>query len=911
MSRKGIKILLIEDNPGDIRLIQEMLKEAMDTGYDLESTDRLSTGLERIANGSVDVVLLGLELPDSQGIDTLERVLETSPPPIVVLTGLEDETVGVEAVRRGAQDYLLKSEVCAGPLWRVVRYAIERRKVREGLKHLNLVLYAIRSVNQLVTVERDSERLIKGVCDSLVKNRSYYGAWIVLLDESEKLLTYAEAGLGKYFLPMVELLKRGQLCNCVRKALKQSEVVVTQDPALTCTGCPLSSCYGDQNGLAARLEHDGRLYGVLSVSIPAYLMGDEEMGLFHELARDIALGLGTIRLEEDRKMAEIALQWSEEKYRAIFEQSRDVIYITSREGELININQAGLDLFGYTREEMIGMDIRKIYADPTDRSRFQEKIEREGWLIDYELKFCKRDGAEMDCLVTSILRQADDGTIIGYQGIMRDVTEHKRMEEELRKNEKNYRELADSITDVFFAFDADLRYTYWNRTSEEITGVPARDAVGKHLYDIFPNTEATREAERAYVKALRTKRVQHLINEYQLGGKNFVFDITAYPSGDGLSVFVRDITEKSRTEEQLRQSEEKLRLMFESVTEGITVSDLAGNIAQTNEAAVRMHGYDSKEELIGRSAFELMAEKDRVRAMENLRKTLEEGHSGTIEYTFLRRDRTEFDAELSAATLRDASGSPVGFIAVTRDITERKHMQQQLIVTGRLASVGELASGIAHELNNPLTSVIGFSQLLMERNVSNDVREDLRVVCSEAERAAQVVKNLLTFARKHPSAKQPVNVNSLVDNVLELRAYEHKVSNIQVVNKFAPDLPEVMGDHFQLQQVFLNIVLNAEQSMIEAYNRGRLTINTEKAGDIVRVSFADDGVGISKENLRCIFDPFFTTKDVGKGTGLGLSMCYGIVTEHGGRIYAESELGKGATFYVELPISTADKGVTK
>jgi signal transduction histidine kinase len=246
-----------------------------------------------------------------------------------------------------------------------------------------------------------------------------------------------------------------------------------------------------------------------------------------------------------------------------------------------------------------------------------------------------------------------------------------------------------------------------------------------------------------------------------------------------------------------------------------------------------------------------------------------------------------------------------------RDITERKKMEERLIETDRLASIGELAAGIAHELNNPLTSVIGFSQLLMEKDVADDVREDIKVIYGEAQRTAQVVKGLLTFARKHAPVKQLVNINSIIEKVLELRAYQQRLSNIQVNTRFAPDLPEIMADYFQLQQVFLNIIINAEHFMIEAHNRGTLTITTERIRDIIRASFADDGPGISKETLGHLFDPFFTTKEVGKGTGLGLSICHGIITEHGGRIYAKSKSSKGATFVVELPITIAREGAAK
>ena len=177
------------------------------------------------------------------------------------------------------------------------------------------------------------------------------------------------------------------------------------------------------------------------------------------------------------------------------------------------------------------------------------------------------------------------------------------------------------------------------------------------------------------------------------------------------------------------------------------------------------------------------------------------------------------------------------------------------------------------------------------------------LVYSEAQRAAGIVRNLLTFARKHSPVKQLSQINNVIEDVLRLRAYEQRVNNIEVSRQFASDLPEVMVDYFQMQQVFLNIIINAEYFMTQAHNRGTLTITTERLDNIVRISFADDGPGISKENLSRIFNPFFTTKEVGKGTGLGLSICHGIVAEHGGSIYARSRLGKGATFVVELPIN--------
>ncbi|MBI4188596.1 MAG: PAS domain-containing protein, partial [Chloroflexi bacterium] len=259
--------------------------------------------------------------------------------------------------------------------------------------------------------------------------------------------------------------------------------------------------------------------------------------------------------------------------------------------------------------------------------------------------------------------------------------------------------------------------------------------------------------------------------------------------------------------------------------------------------------------------------------------------------------------EVVCSPIFNEKGEITTTVHIGRDITERKRMEAQMMVTDRLASIGELASGVAHELNNPLTGIIGFSELLLDKEVPADIREDLMVINREAKRTAQVVRNLLIFARKHPEEKQDVNINSAINIVLELRTYEQKVNNIQVITRFAADLPQITADSFQLQQVFLNIITNAEYFMIGAHQGGMLTITTKQVGDFLRISFADDGPGIAPENLGHLFDPFFTTKEVGKGTGLGLSICHGTITKYGGRIYAESELGKGATFIVELPIT--------
>jgi len=239
---------------------------------------------------------------------------------------------------------------------------------------------------------------------------------------------------------------------------------------------------------------------------------------------------------------------------------------------------------------------------------------------------------------------------------------------------------------------------------------------------------------------------------------------------------------------------------------------------------------------------------------------------------------------------------------------EQKRMEQQLMLAGRLAAVGELAAGVAHELNNPLAAVQAYAQLLDERkDLDDSTRKDVNTIYKQALRASKITGNLLSFAREHKPERSLSSINELIKSSLDLNAYKLKVNSIDVITHLAPDLPQTMVDPHQIQQVFVNLITNAEQAMSEAHGRGTLHIETSSYNGTIRIVFKDDGPGIPEERLNKMFDPFFTTKDVGKGTGLGLSICYGIVQAHGGRIVAQSEVGKGATFTVELSVSTKDQ----
>ena len=390
--------------------------------------------------------------------------------------------------------------------------------------------------------------------------------------------------------------------------------------------------------------------------------------------------------------------------------------------------------------------------------------------------------------------------------------------------------------------------------------------------------------------------------------------------------------EQAKLDQEVQHSTEKYRTLVDSMNDGLLAVDLTNRVTFVNPALTELLGY-SEHAILSHSIHNFLNEKDR----DTFRAEVRQRERRTrFELSLITRSGETIPVLVSASPFYQ-NGQLVGTFAIVSDLREQKKADQakkemheeiveanalleesmselrktqgQLIQAEKLSAVGELISGVAHELNNPLTGVMGFSQLLLAADCDEHTKKNLAKIHREATRCQRIVQNLLDTVRCRPPEESAVQVNEILEATIDSSSYKFKVENVEIVSELATDLPVTTGDFHRLQQVFVNIINNGQQAMVEAHGRGRMVVRSERVGETIRVQFIDDGPGIPEDKVGKIFDPFYTTKEPGKGTGLGLSLSYGIISEHQGKIFVRSKVGAGTTFVIELPIRTPKEAV--
>ncbi|MFC1928369.1 PAS domain S-box protein [Chloroflexota bacterium] len=641
---------------------------------------------------------------------------------------------------------------------------------------------------------------------------------------------------------------------------------------------------------------------------------NELEGMREQIAK---LDASEVEQEQDGKTSSL----SEKEYKRFFDLVPIGVTMLDMKGVVLYCNAAVYNKGGYPEDSFIGKHFTKIASvrlqDIPTYIRVFNSIVMGKVPKQFESVYQRNDGTTgWTELSISLLELGRKRRILVMQ---HDITERKQMEEALQQSEGKYRASFEDPTLANVYFDVKGRLALVNQKATQIIGKPVKDIVGKHVKDVYPARPNNIYWERVRRALEKGETVEHT-DFIESTDKWFLTRIVPISDASGTIIgalaSTRDITEQKQTDTALIESESKYRNLAENLDELVyRCNPKTFFSTYVNKSIEKMYGYTVEEWLKDPTLWEsTIHPDDKERVFADLAEANKISQPYIHEYRILRKDKEVRWVEDHLTWEKDQQGNPVSINGVIYDITERKQTEErekQLTiernVAGRLATVGEMAAGIAHEINNPLTGVIGFSDLLLKKkDLPEDIKKDMDIIHEGARRIASIVDRMLRFSRQiQPETKQ-VNINDVIGTTLAMRASEMKTSNIELTTRLAPDLPLIHADAGLLQQVFLNITLNAEQAMKEAHGQGKLTVETKRIDNNIRISFKDDGPGITKENMGRLFNPFFTTKDPDKGTGLGLSISHSIVVQHNGKIYAENKLGKGATFFVELPI--VDKG---
>lgn len=621
---------------------------------------------------------------------------------------------------------------------------------------------------------------------------------------------------------------------------------------------------------------------------------------------------GRKQAEEEIRRAEDALRASEEKYRALYEENPSMLFSVSAEGVVRSVNRFGAEALGHTPGELIGRSVLGVFHEE-DRSAAREHVLR---VLEYpeetfqwELRKVRKDGSLLWVRETARAVVAPDGERLAFV-VCEDITERRNAEQALQEREEYFRALTENSNDIITVLDADGTIRYESASVERVLGWRPEELEGRSVFD-FVHPEDLAALADAFGERLQNPQDRGSV-EFRYRNRHGGWQVLEArgnnqlenPAIRGLVANSRDVTERTQMERALRETNETLETLVESSPLAVITMDLEGRVTHWSPAAERIFGWRTEEVLDGPIPYvpeQRRADHESVRSRVLAGETLR-----GVEMQRSRKDGSAAWISFSAALLHGPDGEPRGILAMGEDVTERREQETQLRRAERLASLPTLIGGVAHELNNPLTAVKNFAELLLMDERPDEDREALEVIRREADRAARVVGDLRQLIRsvrgeEGGEAGRAADLNEVVGQVVRLREYSLRTHNIEVRQDLASSLPPVSVSAHQMEQVVLNLVTNAEQALNQKEGERLLIIRTRQSSKGVSLQVIDNGPGIRPEHLAQIFDAFFTTNAPGQGMGLGLSLVHTIVTNLRGDIRVDSEPGRGAAFILDLP----------
>jgi PAS domain S-box-containing protein len=664
--------------------------------------------------------------------------------------------------------------------------------------------------------------------------------------------------------------------------------------------------------------------------------GDEIEGLadaFNQMATNLQ------RSFEQIEQRVVDVHRLEEKYRDLIEHSPEMIYQLNRSGRFVHVNKTGLEKLKYTLDEMLSMRLWDLVPRGQEPLVLQylERLVAQG-RSSMETVFLAKDGHPIDVEIhaTALIDQ-ERGGLIHSRAFVRDVTERHRLEQQLQEyttkleqavsertqqlvaSQARYKSLFDLVADSVFMVNPNGMIVAVNKREEQALGYAEANVVGRSLLEVVLSGyhDALRGWLSDIISGQRKVSTQEIMVRHAGGLETPAeMDLIRVGAADQLLVMVqlRDITDRKQLERQLEtyreelehnvkertreieETKQYLENLLENANDVIYTLDTEQRFTYVN-SKIEAWGY-RKDDLIGRPYLALLSKRHRGR---RLKSTLDIGAKQVYEVEVVTRTGEPRAVMVSVSPLHGSEGAILGVLGIARDMTETKKLEQRIRNSEKLASVGRLAAGVAHEINNPLGGILNCLYNLRKGTLSPSRQEEYRVSMEDGVRRVQtIVRQLLDFSQQHEPEFALTDINHVVDRVLVLTTHLFAPNRIRLETGFGQGLPNVTLDRHMIEQVLMNLVLNAVQAMKDG---GGLTIRTSVVEGVCLIEVRDTGSGIPPAILPRIFDPFFTTKSEGEGTGLGLSVSLGIVERHGGKILVDSEVGRGTTFTLCLPVS--------
>ncbi|MGQ9688780.1 MAG: PAS domain S-box protein [Desulfobaccales bacterium] len=1041
--------------------------------------------LRQVPLAKPDLVLMDIQLGgDLDGIDTAVFLRQRHGLPTIFLTAYGDDHTLGRAKAAEPFGYITKpfDETRLRP---VLAMALERVRLEKRLDHLLGIMRAVRGVNQLISREKEAEVLAEKVCRILVSHRGYHNAWITLLDEEAQPICLIAASRRSDTLFVNKISQPGLMPPCGRQALEVEGLVTQEEEEVEdCQDCPLPERY-QEGALIGPLHHEGRVYGVLGVSVPAaYVHDPEEVSLFGELREDLGNALHTLALEAEHRKALEALVESEARYRNVVEHVGVGISLINPDMKILSLNRQMREWFPDLDPDQKPQCYEAFNNPPRSAPCSYCPVVKtfaDGLVHEAVTETPRGDRVRNYRIIATPVKDAE-GRITGVIEMVDDITAREEAVRKIKKSEEQYRLLVQTIPLVVYSGSADGSVQFFYDKAAALTGYPLELFNSRkikwldlmHPEDLEGAKDVFRRAlkgDKSYIREYRIFKKDGAVAWIREWGR-IICD--AQGKIEVVIGVLSNITERRQTQETLRQSEERYRILVENIKLGISLQDTNHRIIMANPAMARLF-HKEPHELAGKECFREYEKRSAVCPHCPGKKAMATGLPARVETEGVRNDGSRFTAHLHAFPLFAPDGRPTGFIEMVEDIsdrkqaeealrrakremeqliaslsslliglssggeimewnpvatntlgleakevlgrkfseisfpwlqdkvqeaiqvctqtkeslrledlpftrpdgkngflgltvspirtetgevrgiiimgadiTERRILESQLAQAQKLESIGQLAAGIAHEINTPIQFVSDNIRFLKEAfqellHLLDKMRACLDVLAAGAEpdtivaelkgaaaaadldylsgeipaaiaqslegldRVVKIVRAMKDFSHPGTQEKVALDLNKALENTITVSRNEWKYV-AEVITDFDPDLPPLYCFPQELNQVFLNIIVNAAQAIKEMVGgspaeKKTISVSTRREGDWVEVRLSDTGPGIPENIRHRIFDPFFTTKEVGKGTGQGLAISHAVIQEkHQGTITFESEEGVGTTFIIRLPL---------